>query len=62
MKALGRPEEIIDPPPYMKSVDALLRFRPVIFGIICALAIAYGLYGIATGTVLFDAVASNKSN
>jgi len=44
MKDLMKPEHIIDPPPLMKSVDALLRFRPVVFGTICLIAILYGLY------------------
>ena len=46
MEELQRPNEIVDPPPHMKSTDALLRYRPVIFGAICMLAMGYGVYGV----------------
>lgn len=60
MEDLGKPEKIIDPPPYMKSVDSLLRYRPVIFGAICMLAIVYGGYGIVTGSTIVEENASSK--
>ena len=61
MKHLRMPEVIEDPPPYMKSVDALLRYRPVIFGAICMLAMAYGAYGITNGITLGGDKASNNA-
>lgn len=46
MAELKKPERVDDPPPFMKSVDVLLRFRPVIFGAICLIAVSYGAFNL----------------
>ncbi len=46
---LDKPEKVVDSPPDMQSVDSLLRFRPLIFGLISTLILLYGLYGVITG-------------
>ena len=52
MNQLSKPNHIDHPPPSMKSVDSLLRLRPIIFGIICMLAVVYGTYGVINGSIL----------
>lgn len=46
MQELRMPKQVLDPPPRMRTVDALLRYRPVIFAILCALAVTYGAHGV----------------
>ena len=47
MELLKKPPQVTDPPPLMRSVDALLRLRPLVFGVICLIAVFYGAYVLA---------------
>ncbi len=49
IERLEKPATVVDPPPDMHSVDSLLRYRPLVFGLISIVILFYGLYGVVTG-------------
>lgn len=61
MEQLEKPKVLEHQPPRIRSVDFLLRYRPVIFGFISFLAICYGAHGMLTGTTPFENKVDSKA-